>query len=471
VLALLLLVACASRPVAAPLPTSTEPSAPLRERMARTLSEAIRIRTVNPPGREAALAEYYARLLSAAGLETQVVPTPAADGRGRRAAAWARWPGRGLRPPIVLLSHLDVVAARPEEWQRDPFSGELHDGFVHGRGALDAKGVSVVHLFALSELARRRLTLDRDVIFLATPDEENGGRLGAGYIAERRTELLRGARDLLTEGGSVLLGTANQPSSWRVSVAEKSPCWVRVTAHGESGHSSVPRRGDAVDRLLRALARIRELHFPDRVTPETAAMFRALAPLASEADRSAYADLELALASDPEFRERFVAGDAQRALVQNTLAITVLRGSPRTNVLASEAMAHLDLRLLPGGNCDDEIEGLRRAVSDAAVSLEALLSFPSRTSPTDTALYRAVARVAARQEPGAVLVPQVNSGFTDAHYFRSLGLVAYGFTPRWHYQGEHLGVHGTDERISVENLERGVETLIELLQELDALER
>ncbi len=469
--AFLLPFGCATRPSEVRPHTSPAQLAPLAERMGWALSEAIRIRTVNPPGSEAALAEYYARLLAAAGVETQVVPTPASDGRGRRAAAWARLPGRGLRPPLVLLSHLDVVSARSEEWQRDPFGGELYDGFIHGRGALDAKGVSIVHLFALSELARRGLTLDRDLIFLATPDEENGGQLGAGYLSERRTELLRGARDLLTEGGSVLLGTAEQPSSWRISVSEKSPCWVRVTAHGESGHSSVPQRGDAVERLLRALVRIREREVPERVTPEVAAMFRALAPLASEEDREAFLDLERALAEDPAFRTRFLANAAQRALVQNTLAITVLRGSPRTNVLASEAVAHLDLRLLAGESCDDQIDALRRCVSDAAVALEPLLAFPSRSSPIDTPLYRAIARVAAIQDPGALLVPQVGPGFTDAHYFRSLGLVAYGFTPRWHYQGEHLGVHGPDERISVENLERGVETLIQILLELDALEK
>jgi acetylornithine deacetylase/succinyl-diaminopimelate desuccinylase-like protein len=439
--------------------------------MTRALSDAIRIRSVNPPGREGELADYYVHLLDAAGLETQRVPTPASEGRGRRAAAWARLPGRGLRPPLVLLSHLDVVAAQAEEWQRDPFGGEVYDGFVHGRGALDAKGVSIVHLFAMSELARRGLTLDRDIIFLATPDEESGGLRGAGYLAENRTELLRGARDLLTEGGSVLLGTAKQPPRWLVSVTEKSPCWVRVTARGESGHSSVPYRGDAVERLLRALLRAREYAFPQRVTDETGAMYRALAPLAAAEDRAAYHDLAHALSADRVFRERFLAVDSQRALVQNTLAITVLRGSPRTNVLAPQATAHLDLRLLPGESCEDQIDILRHAIADAAIALEPILAFPSRTSPSDTPLFRAISRVAASQDPRALVVPQVTAGFTDAHYFRSLGLVAYGFTPRWHYPGEHLGVHGPNERISVENLERGVETLIQILLELDALEK
>jgi acetylornithine deacetylase/succinyl-diaminopimelate desuccinylase-like protein len=462
---------CAPKRAVQPLHTSPEATAPLAVRMTRALSDAIRIRSVNPPGREGELADYYVRLLAAAGLETQVVPTPASEGRGRRAAAWARLPGRGLRPPLVLLSHLDVVAAQAEEWQRDPFGGEVFDGFVHGRGALDAKGVSIVHLFAMAELARRGLTLDRDLLFLATPDEESGGLRGAGYIAENRTELLRGARDLLTEGGSVLLGTAKQPPRWLVSVTEKSPCWVRVTARGESGHSSVPRRGDAVERLLRALLRVREYSFPQRVTPETAAMFRTLEPLADAEDRSAYRDIARAIAEDPAFRLRFLAVDAQRALVQNTLAITVLRGSPRTNVLAPRAVAHLDLRLLPGESCDEQIEVLLREIADPAVALEPILAFPSRTSPSDTPLFRAISRVAVSQDPHAIVVPQVTAGFTDAHYFRSLGLVAYGFTPRWNYAGEHLGVHGHDERISTENLERGVETLIQILLELDALEK
>jgi acetylornithine deacetylase/succinyl-diaminopimelate desuccinylase-like protein len=431
------------------------------------LAGAIRLRTVNPPGDELPLARYYAELLHASGLEARVIETPSGSSRAGRGAAWGRLAGSGGRRPIVLLSHLDVVPAEPAEWSVDPFAGAVREGALVGRGALDAKGLSVVHLLAMTELAERGIRLSRDVIFLATPDEETGGRDGAGYLVRQHPGLLREARYLLTEGGSIALGTADRPSTWGVSVTEKAPCWIRVVARGESAHSSIPPETSAVSHLLAALERVRSHELPLRVTPEVARMFAALAPLAPPEDRPGFADLDRALAQDPAFRRRFLASPSRRALVQSTLTVTVLEGSARTNVLPSEASAHIDARLLPGERCEDLIDTLYASVGDPTVTLEALLSIPSRTSPDATPLFRALERAAAASDPGALVVPQVTLGFTDAHYFRALGLVAYGFSPFRHYEGEHRGIHGANERVSVDDLERAVETMIGVLRELD----
>lgn len=464
-LLILLALGCAGE---SPKPPAGPPAPePLRARAARALAGAIRLRTVNPPGDELPLARYYAELLHAAGLEARVIETPSGASRAGRGAAWGRLPGRGGRPPIVLLSHLDVVPAEPAEWSVDPFAGVLREGSLVGRGALDAKGVSVVHLLAMTELAQRGIPLERDVIFLATPDEEAGGVEGAGYLARQYPELLLEARYLLTEGGSIVLGTADRPSTWGVSVTEKVPCWIRVVARGESAHSSVPPESSAVSHLLAALEQVRRREWPLRVTPEVERMYAALAPLASPEDAPGLSDLAQALDRDPAFHERFLANPSRRALVQSTLAVTVLEGSPRTNVLPAEASAHLDARLLPGESCEDLIESLHASIADPNVTLEALLAFPARTSPADTPLFRALERAASASDPGALVVPQVTTGFTDAHYFRALGLVAYGFTPFRHYEGEHRGIHGANERISLDDLERGVEILIGVLQELD----
>src|SRR5262249_1305544 len=193
-------------------PLGEKPIPPtLRDRAAAILSEAIRFRTVNPPGDEKPLARYLAALLRAEGIEARVIRTPRGDSRVGPAAVWARVPGAGRARPVVLLSHLDVVPADPEDgWDADPFAGEIRDGVVIGRGALDAKGLAVVHLLALSEIARRRVTLDRDVILLATPDEETGGRMGAGWIASERPDLLRNAAVLLTPGGRMPLRPAGR---------------------------------------------------------------------------------------------------------------------------------------------------------------------------------------------------------------------------------------------------------------------
>ncbi len=464
----LLALACEGK---VPAPPAGPPEAEaLRTRAARVLAGAIRLRTVNPPGDELPLARYYAALLHAAGLEARVIETPAGASRAGRGAAWGRLPGSGGRRPLVLLSHLDVVPADPAEWSVDPFAGVLREGSVIGRGALDSKGISVVHLLAMTELARRGSPLERDVIFLATPDEEAGGLEGAGYLARQYPELLLEARYLLTEGGSIALGTSDRPSSWGVSVTEKAPCWIRVIARGPSAHSALPPETSAVSRLLAALERVRRHEMPLRVTPEVIRMYAALAPLASPEDKPGFADLGRALVEDPTFRERFLASPGRRALVQSTLTVTVLEGGPRTNVVPAEATAHLDARLLPGERCTDLIEALHASIADPAVNLEALLALPSSSSSTETPLFRALGRVASESDPGALLIPQVAVGFTDAHYFRALGLVAYGFSPFRHYEGEQRGIHGANERVSLDDLERGVEILIGVLRELDRQE-
>lgn len=440
----------------------------LEERAARILAQAIRFRTVNPPGDEAPLAAYFATLLEASGIDARVVPTPSGPSTVGRAAVWAHLPGAGKRPPIVLLSHLDVVpASRSEGWGEDPFAGVVRDGDVIGRGALDAKGVSVVHLLTLTELARRRTPLERDVVLLATPDEENGGLDGAGWIVRQHPQLLLGAEYLLTEGGGIHVDPAGGPEGWHVAVSEKSPCWVRISTEGRPGHSSVPDADAAVPRLLAALDSIRRRQSPLRVVPEVARMFRALAPLAPTEDASGFANLADALTFDPAFRTRFLAEPSYAALVSDTLAITVLRGAPRTNVVPAEASAHIDARLLPGGRCEELSLELAGLVARSGAQVETLLAFPSASSPVDTALYRAIGSVARQRDPRAVVIPRVLAGFTDAHFFRELGITAYGFVPRWQRRGEQRGVHAANERISTKNLRKGVETLVAILEELD----
>ena len=161
-----------------------------------------------------------------------------------------------------------------------------------------------------------------------------------------------------------------------------------------------------------------------------------------------------------------MAQPSYNALVRNTLSITVLEGSSRTNVVPSSARAELDIRLLPGERCEDFVEALDSVIADPQVETRILLSFASRSSPANTPLFDAIERVAHRHDPSAIVVPRMISGFTDAHYFREQGIVAYGFTPRWLNSNDATGVHGINERISVDNLGAGVETLVEIIEEL-----
>ena len=280
---LLAMLACALPPGSESLawrlrrPEYPDPEKNLRGAASAILSRALQFDTSNPPGNERALAQYLVRILVREGLESQVIETPSASWGASRAAAWARYPGNGRRRPIVLLSHLDVVPADESQWAPGPFEGAITGDAVVGRGALDAKGIAVVHLLALVKLARRDVVLDRDVIFLATPDEENGGRQGARYLVQEPNDLLQGAEFLLTEGGSILPGEGETPDLWGVAFAEKSPCWIEVISSGAPGHASTPTTDAAVPRLIAALDRVRRMETELRVTPEADRMFAALA--------------------------------------------------------------------------------------------------------------------------------------------------------------------------------------------------
>ncbi len=446
--------------------------APPGDSPASLLSRAVQIPTVNPPGDERPLAQLFVDEFARAGIETRLVETPSPGGaspRGR-AAAWARVPGNGTRAPIVLLSHLDVVPAEGKGWAFDPFSGAVVGGYVVGRGALDAKGVGVVHLLTLIELAKRATPLDRDVIFLATPDEETGGRYGAAYLLEAHRDLLGGAEYLLTEGGGILMSEIGSPNIWGVTIAEKAPCWMRLRTRGVAGHASSAGPGGAVPRLVRALARIAEIETPVRVIPEVERMFREMAPLAAPEDRSGFQSLSKAFTEEPAFRDRFLSSGRRAALVRNTVTLTVVHAGSSTNVVPPEARAEIDSRVLPGESCMAFIQSIRDVVDDPEVEIEPKLAFESRTASADTPLFEAIEKVSARIDPGAFVVPRVIAGFTDAHYFRDLGIVAYGFVPRWLPARETRGVHGVNERISVENLERGVDAMLQILDALDAAE-
>lgn len=449
----------------------TRPS--VAQRASEILSEAIRMQTVNPPGREQALAYRLAEILAREGIESDVVTTPNPNGGKPRAAVWGRLRGRSNRPGLILLSHLDTVPADPSEWSVPPYSGRIAEGYVWGRGALDAKGVAVTHLMTLLELASSNQRLDRDLLFLATPDEETGGRNGAGWLLERHPELIEGMGYLLTEGGGIQLPASDEtphPPIWGVALTEKSPCWLELRAHGRGGHSSAPTHDDAVPRLIAALDKIRRAESPVRVLAEVETMFAALAPLAPEWDRAAYQNLAGALERDEGFRRRFLDNPSQNALVRNTISITLLEGGPATNVAPTVARAQLDARLLPGRACADFTSAIAALVDDSTIEIEEILSFPSRSSTADSPLFRAIEAVAGRQDPAGLVVPRLIGGFTDAHWFRDAGIVAYGFVPRALTNDEASGVHGVDERIAVETLAKGIALQIELVRAFDAIE-
>ncbi|HYY73239.1 MAG TPA: M20/M25/M40 family metallo-hydrolase, partial [Solirubrobacterales bacterium] len=283
----------------------------LGDETAEVLADVIRIDTQNPPGGETAAANALARKLEAEGIRAEVLES--SPGRGN---LHARLRGTGGAAPVILLAHLDVVPADPRGWRLPPFSGALEHGYVHGRGALDAKGVAVVELMALVALKRSGLSIDRDVILLATADEEMGGKAGAGWIVQHRPELLGNAQYLLTEGDHIHLSQGGKKVI-QVAVGEKTPCWVKLVARGEGGHGSTPPAQTAVTRLIRALDKLRRYRTGVRLVRPVEEYFAALAPLEHEPLRSKLAHLSSAL-EDPAFLAEFTRSPRQNALIRNT---------------------------------------------------------------------------------------------------------------------------------------------------------
>jgi acetylornithine deacetylase/succinyl-diaminopimelate desuccinylase-like protein len=442
------------------VPGHAAPDAPpIGEQTATLLVELIRIDTSNPPGNETPAARVMAARLAQAGVEAEVI-----ESSPRRGNLWARLRGKGGGRPVILLSHLDVVPADAAAWREPPFAGIQRDGYVWGRGALDAKGVGAVQLMTLVSLARSGEPLDRDVILLATADEETGGRAGAGWIVEHRPDLLGDAEFLVTEGDHIHA----RPGGRRVvqvAVAEKTPCWVRLTARGPAGHGSTPPPDTAVTRLVAALDRIRGYRPPIQVVPAVEHYFAALATLEKDPLASHLADLRKAL-EDETFLADFTRNPRQNALVRNTITPTVLVGSAKTNVIPGEAHAELDCRLLPGQDPEDLLAKLRELVGTDQVSVDPLLSFPTSSSDPDSAFMRAVRSLAVHDLEGAPVVPSVIPGFTDSHYFRVHGIASYGFVPFVLGEEDQKTVHGVDERVSAANLGAAVQHLTTLLRTL-----
>lgn len=447
------MLACATTASAA-----GEPAALEREAVA-LLSRYLQIDTVNPPGNEIRGARFFAEIFEAEGIPVRVIES--APGRGN---VVARLAGDGSKPAVVLMHHIDVVPADARFWSVEPLSGAVKDGYVWGRGALDTKGLGITHAMALLSLARRGASLAGDVVFLGVADEEAGGRMGAGHLVDEHFELFDGAGVVLNEGAAIWTD-AGKTLFYGVEAAQKVPLWLRLTARGTPGHGSMPRPDAAPSRLVRALSRVLAWETPLHVVSEVQRFHAATAQLAPPVWRDAYRDLRSALA-DPAFAAEFTADPRRNAMVRNTISLTALAGSSKTNVIPPQASAELDVRLLPDQEPEAFLAGLRRVIADPDVEIETLLSFPPSSSPTDHELFAVLRELARRHDPGAPVTTPLTVGFTDCHYFRERGIPCYGFAPFRAGADDFSRFHGNDERLSLENLAFGSRFMLELVERL-----
>ncbi|MEJ2207223.1 MAG: M20/M25/M40 family metallo-hydrolase, partial [Gemmatimonadota bacterium] len=366
----------------------------------------------------------------------------------------------GNEPALVLLHHMDVVPADRRYWTTDPMGGELRDGMIYGRGTLDTKTSGILHLAAFLALHRSGVPLKRDVIFVGTADEEAGGFYGAGWLVENRSEIFEGVGYLLNEGGGGAV--VDGKVQFGVEVTQKVPYWLHLKTTGEPGHGSRPNPSSSVTEMVEALGRLRAHRFPPRIIPAVDAYLKGIAAGQPEPWHTRFRDMASHL-DDGTLLELQEYDPGLHGLTRNTCSITRLQASDKINVVPPEATAEIDCRLLPDQDPDAWLEEMV-GVLGPEVEIEVLMGFTPAVSTTDTELYGIMRDVTLETFPGAQFVPQVQGGFTDSHFFRDLGIVSYGYEATATPLEDWSGVHGNDERVSEENVRRGVSMTLEIVR-------
>jgi acetylornithine deacetylase/succinyl-diaminopimelate desuccinylase-like protein len=435
----------------------------IQDEATQILSDLVRMNTVNPPGQEMACAQYLAGILLREGLAPVVVESAA--GRG---SVVARVKGNGNLKPLILLSHLDVVAVEPDKWLHDPFGGEVIDGYVWGRGTLDCKGLTTIELMALLALVRQGVPFRRDVIFAATADEETGGAMGAGWLVANRRELVDGEWCINEGGGEAY--TVGGKTLYTCETAEKGTARLKVTAKGPAGHGSVPREDNAVILLSKAMARLGDALLP---LHRTATMDGLLTVIGSVMQPRLSLEEFLRLGDDREALRRVLPrasmADMIYAMLHNTLTPTMLKAGERINVIPSAAEGWVDGRILPGQDRDSFLKEIKDALGDLPVEVSWVSGEKppgALESPSEGALYDAVREVMAQHAPDGLLAPFMLTGGTDAKHLEPAGVRVYGFWPMLEDPNALAMelVHNHNERISVANLGFGSRVLCDIIR-------
>jgi len=424
----------------------------LRGEVTGLLQELIRLNTVNPPGNETRAAEHLRDYLARSGVEAELI--------GRvpdRMNLVARVRG-GDGPTLAFISHTDTVYAEPAEWERHPFSGDLVDGEVWGRGALDMKGQVAASAVAFASLAREGFRPAGDLVFAATADEEVGIGVGLEWLVEAHPDAVRADYSINEGGGDrVVFGDR---VLYLCCTAEKMSAPFLLRVHGRSGHASMPAIAD--NALVKAATLIETLGAyqpPRELIPEVVAFLRIVlgeAPPAPEA-------LDRARELHP------LAAELIEPLLATTISPTMAHASAKRNVIPAACEITVDCRILPGRTPEDVEPLIREALGSGDYDLEWIERFGGTRSPVDSPLWDGIEAFVGELEPGARLAPICSAGFTDSHWLRdAFGTVAYGFFPARAMEAETAArlIHSADERVPVDDLELGVSFLRAAAQSL-----
>jgi len=430
---------------------------------AHLLQDLIRFDTSNPPGNERPCLEFVASTLAEAGIESQFLAREA-----DRPNLIARVRGAGEASPLLLYGHVDVVPARAEGWTYQPFSGDVIDGVIWGRGALDMKGGVAMLIAALLTVAGRASPPATDLILVLTSDEERGSRLGAKFLVDEHHDLFSGVRYAFSEIGGFTEWVGDR-RLYPVQVAEKQRCLVRATIRGSGGHPSTVVHGTAAARLGRLLTRLDKRRLPAHVTPLGREMIGAMAQALP-----AYQRLALQGLLREQVTNRLIpllGKDAAPldALLHNTATPTVIRGGDSSNVIPTEVTVDLDGRVLPGQTPTELVQELANFAGDLA-EFELIEEEPPARADPDMRLYPMLADILRQADPDGVPIPALLPGYTDARHFARLGIQTYGFLPmRLPKEISVDLIHARDERVPADALRFGTGCLVEAIDRYPAM--
>jgi acetylornithine deacetylase/succinyl-diaminopimelate desuccinylase-like protein len=427
--------------------TAAEPTITAQDEVTDLLVDLIRINTSNPTHPERPAAEWVAARLDEVGIDTQIIE--AAPGR---ASTIARIEGSdSSRPPLLIHGHLDVVPADAAEWSVDPFAGEVRDGYVWGRGAVDMKDMDAMVLALVREWAREGRKPPRDIVLSFMSDVEAGGRQGAHYLVDNHADLFADCTEAISEVGGYSVSLNDEARLYLIQTAEKGINWIRLKAAGRPGHGSLVHPDNAVTALATAVSRIGSYEHPVRITDTVRRMVEGFAEATG---------LDL----DPDDPDDWLPrlGSAARmigAVIRNTSNPTMLEGGYKANVIPSKAEATIDARFLPG--CEDD---LLKSIDDLlpdGVEREFIVQDIAVETSFDGALVDAMSAALRAEDSGAHPIPYLMSGGTDAKSFSTLGMRCFGFSPLLLPADlDFMALfHGIDERVPVDALKFGVRVL------------
>ncbi len=475
--ALSLSILAASLPVAAQAPSTAMPTvqstrSPVGDTTALAkeaegwLADLIRIDTTNPPGNEQAAAKYIAGILTKEGFTPELL-----DLAPGRSALVARLRSAAMPDPsraLLLVAHMDVVGVDKSKWTVDPFGAVVKDGYMYGRGSIDDKGMLAANLAAFIALKRSNARVDRDVIFLATADEEQGGEASIRMLIAKYWDKFA-AGFAINEGGRVILKDG-KVQYVAVQASEKVSLDVAVIARGPSGHASVPTKDNAVLHLAAAVAKIGAYTAPVHFTTIVRRYFEQLASI--EDDELSKWIRSLDTPDRGEHAQRVVSdmNPLWNSMLRDTIAPTMLAAGVRANVIPSEARAMLNIRLLPGDTIDVLLGDLTKLLNDPNIRFEvqpdAGLAAPPSSLESD--FYATITKAASQEFPGVPVLPFMSAGATDSAQLRLHNVQAYGLSPFPMADEDSRRMHGDDERIPLVSFDKGVDFLARIVSEFAA---